>query len=81
LLLYTQWEYTNMFNKEISTMGISSMQVLLLLIIIPLVLLPTIIAIKKNHHYKVPIIFINILGGLLWGVGWLPLFGVLLSQM
>ncbi|QIY10672.1 hypothetical protein FOC33_17000 [Plesiomonas shigelloides] len=29
------------------------------------------IALKKNHPYKIPIILINIFGGLLWGTGWL----------
>ncbi|WP_232584051.1 superinfection immunity protein [Photobacterium carnosum] len=41
------------------------------LLLLPLLLLPTIIALKKNHPYKTPIILINILGGLFWGIGWL----------
>ena len=52
-------------------MGISIWQSLIILILLPLVFLPTIIAIKKNHPYKIPIILINVLGGLLWGFGWL----------
>ena len=39
------------------------------LILIPLYLLPSILAIRKNHFYKIPIILINILCG--WfGLGW-----------
>lgn len=52
-------------------MGISIWQSVIILILIPLIFLPTIIAINKNHHYKIPIILINILGGMLWGFGWL----------
>lgn len=44
---------------------------IMMLLLIPLFFLPTILAIKNNHPYKIPIIIINILGGLLWGVGWL----------
>jgi len=43
----------------------------LMLILLPVFLLPTIIAIKKNHKYKWPIILINIFGGVIMGVGWL----------
>ena len=46
-------------------------QIIVLLVLIPLFFLPTIIAIKRNHPYKVPIILINIIGGLMWGIGWL----------
>lgn len=42
-----------------------------LLIVLPLALLPTIIAVKKNHPYKIIIILINIFGGLLFGIGWI----------
>ena len=52
-------------------MGISLWQTLIILVLLPLLFLPTIIAIKKNHPYKIPIILINIFGGLLWGFGWL----------
>ncbi|WP_045395138.1 SHOCT domain-containing protein [Vibrio rotiferianus] len=45
-------------------------QALAYLVLIPLALLPTIIAIKKKHPYKIPIILINIFGALLWGIGW-----------
>ena len=43
----------------------------LMLLLIPLFFLPTILALKNNHPYKIPIIIINILGGLFWGLGWL----------
>jgi hypothetical protein len=38
--------------------------------VIPLALLPTIIAVKKNHPYKIVIILVNIFGGLFFGIGW-----------
>lgn len=44
---------------------------IIVLIILPLAFLPTIIAIQKNHPYKVAIILINIFGGLLYGLGWI----------
>lgn len=50
--------------------GVSIWQLLILLVLIPLAFLPTIIAIRKNHPYKIPIVLINIFGGLLWGLGW-----------
>lgn len=52
-------------------MGISIWQLLIVLVLLPLAFLPTIIALKKNHPHKIPIILVNIFGGLLWGVGWL----------
>ncbi|WP_321275861.1 SHOCT domain-containing protein [Thiomicrorhabdus indica] len=52
-------------------MGISIWQFIFLLILLPLAFLPTIIALKKNHPHKIPIILVNIFGGLLWGLGWL----------
>ncbi|KGK13289.1 SHOCT domain-containing protein [Vibrio navarrensis] len=51
--------------------SVSVWQLLILLVLLPLALLPSIIALKKNHPYKIPIVLINILGGLLWGAGWL----------
>jgi Superinfection immunity protein/Short C-terminal domain len=45
--------------------------ILILLIVLPLALLPTIIAVKKNHPYKIIIILVNIFGGLLFGIGWI----------
>lgn len=51
--------------------GISLWQFLILILLACLFFLPTIIAVKRNHPYKVPIILINIIGGLLWGIGWL----------
>ena len=44
---------------------------IIVLILLPLPFLPTIIAIRKNHPYKIAIILINIFGGLLYGLGWL----------
>ncbi|MBF4274357.1 superinfection immunity protein [Vibrio anguillarum] len=53
-------------------LGVSIGQLLLILIVlIPFAFLPSIIALKKNHPYKIPIVLINILGGLLWWAGWL----------
>ncbi len=43
----------------------------IILILVPLAFLPTILAVKKNHPYKIPIILINILGGPFYGLGWL----------
>lgn len=51
-------------------MGISLWLLLIVLVILVLFFLPTVIAIKKNHPYKIAIILINIFGGLLWGTGW-----------
>ena len=53
--------------------GISIWTIILLIFIIlllPLFFLPTIIALKRNHPYKIPIILLNIFGGLIFGVGW-----------
>ena len=44
---------------------------IIVLIFLPLAFLPTIIAIRKNHPYKIAIILINIFGGLFYGLGWL----------
>jgi len=52
-------------------MGGISITQLLFILFIPLALLPTIIALKKNHAHKTPIILLNILGGLIFGLGWL----------
>jgi hypothetical protein len=43
---------------------------IIVLIILPLAFLPTIIAIRKNHPYKVAIILLNLFGGLVYGLGW-----------
>jgi len=43
----------------------------MLVLILPLALLPTIIALRKNHPHKIPIILVNVIGGLFWGIGWL----------
>jgi hypothetical protein len=51
--------------------GISIWQMLIVFfIMLPIYFLPTIIALVRNHHYKMPIILINIFGGVLWGIGW-----------
>ena len=50
--------------------GINIWSLLVLFVVIPLLLLPTIIALKKNHPYKLPIILINIFGGMVFGLGW-----------
>ncbi|GIB23181.1 superinfection immunity family protein [Vibrio cholerae] len=44
---------------------------LILMILIPFAFLPSIIALKKNHPYKIPIALVNVLGVLLWWAGWL----------
>lgn len=44
---------------------------LFFLFALPFALLPTIIAIYKNHPYKIAIIIINIFGGFLFGFGWI----------
>ncbi|MDH5766395.1 MAG: superinfection immunity protein [Gammaproteobacteria bacterium] len=46
------------------------MLLILLVIVVPLCLLPTIIALSKNHQFKIPIILLNIFGGLFFGLGW-----------
>jgi hypothetical protein len=38
---------------------------------LPIALLPTIIATRKNLPHKVPIILVNIFGGMFFGIGWL----------
>lgn len=45
------------------------LQLLPLILVIALYFLPTIIAIKKKHIHKTPIILINIFGGFI-GLGW-----------
>lgn len=52
-------------------MSISIWQILMALIMLPIYFLPTIIAIHKNHKYKIAIILINVLGGMFMGIGWL----------
>lgn len=49
----------------------SFFQLLALPILLALFLLPTILAVKKNHPHKLPIILVNIFGGLVMGAGWL----------
>lgn len=50
--------------------GMSMWQILILLVLLPVLFLPSIIALSKNHPYKIPIILINIFGSVLWGLGW-----------
>ncbi|PMH44642.1 hypothetical protein BCU68_12400 [Vibrio sp. 10N.286.49.B3] len=44
--------------------------IILLTIGIFLFLLPSIIAVRKDHQYKTAIILLNVLGGLIYGLGW-----------
>lgn len=52
-------------------MGLGITGLLQSVVFLPLALLPTIIAILKNHPQKIPIILVNVIGGLFWGIGWL----------
>ena len=46
--------------------------ILLILVLAILIwLLPTIIAYRTNHRYKVAIAVTNVLGSIIWGIGWL----------
>lgn len=49
-------------------------EILVFLVLIPLYVLPSIIAYRKNHKYRLPILLINLFAGGLWGVGWLAAF-------
>ncbi|WBJ96699.1 superinfection immunity protein [Shewanella sp. MTB7] len=51
--------------------SIGIFQLLIILVLLPLVFLPTIIAIKKKHPHRIPIILVNVFGGLVAGSGWL----------
>lgn len=51
--------------------GISPWALMFFILLIPVALLPTIIALVRNHPYKLWIILVNIFGGLLGGIGWL----------
>ena len=42
---------------------------LIFLLLLPLALLPTIIAVARNHPHKIPIVLVNVLGGLFYGLG------------
>jgi hypothetical protein len=44
---------------------------IVILVMIFVYLIPTVIAIRKSHPHKVAITLTNILGGLVFGVGWL----------
>ncbi|RDH80999.1 MAG: hypothetical protein DIZ78_17700 [endosymbiont of Escarpia spicata] len=46
------------------------LSLVLIILAIPLALLPAILAVRKKHPHKVAIILVNILGGLLYGLGW-----------
>lgn len=52
-------------------MGFSIVILLCVLVAAPVFFLPSIIALINKHPYKIPIILINIFGGLCFGVGWL----------
>lgn len=55
-------------------MGVSIFQLLIILIVIPVILiiffLPAIVAYRGNHPHKFPILIVNIIGGLFFGLGW-----------
>jgi hypothetical protein len=53
-------------------MGGISIWAIITLILLPLFLLPSIIAFKKNHKHKIPIMLLNIFGGMVFGIGWIP---------
>lgn len=48
----------------------SFIKLILSLLFTLIFLLPSIIAVKKQHPHKVAIIFVNIFGSLLYGIGW-----------
>ena len=50
-------------------LGDSDWQLFKLIILIPLTFFPSIIALKKNHPYKIPIVLINVYSVLLWVAG------------
>ncbi|HHB76733.1 MAG TPA: superinfection immunity protein [Desulfobulbus sp.] len=52
----------------------SFIKLILSLVLTLFFLLPSIIAVKKNHPHKIAIIFVNIFGGLLYGLGWIVAF-------
>ncbi len=51
--------------------GFSLLNFMMLFLILPLALLPSIVAIARDHPHKIPIVLVNILGGMVFGVGWL----------
>lgn len=53
-------------------MGLSGINIwqLLILMALPLYLLPSIIAFARNHPYKLPILLVNVFGGVIGGLGW-----------
>ena len=51
--------------------GISIWGLIFIFVIIPIAFLPTIIAFRKSHKHKIPILLVNIFGGLVYGIGWL----------
>lgn len=44
---------------------------LIIFLVLPLIFLPTIIALARDHPHKIAIILTNVLGGFLYGIGWL----------
>lgn len=50
--------------------GATSLGLIFVFLLLPLALLPTIIAVARNHPHKIPIILVNVLGGLFYGLGW-----------
>lgn len=51
--------------------GVSLFKLLILLFLGFIFILPSILAVRKHHPYKVPIVLVNLLGGLFFGAGWL----------
>ena len=51
--------------------GIGVWQLIIIIILIPIAFLPSIIAFRKSHKYKIPILLLNIFGGLFYGIGWI----------
>lgn len=58
----------------------TSIYLIAFVFVLMIFLIPTVLAVRKNHPHKVPIILVNLIGGLLYGVGWLiALVWVLIS--
>ena len=51
--------------------GIGIWQLIIVLVLLPIAFLPTIIAFKKSHKHKIPILLVNVVGGLIYGLGWI----------
>nr|CRY96340.1 hypothetical protein [uncultured prokaryote] len=51
--------------------GVSVFHLFIILFLAIIFILPSILAVCKHHPYKVPIVLVNLLGGLFFGAGWL----------